>query len=388
MKITNVKAIPLEVPVLSMEVPPESLPYYRELVGIVFDSYKSVLVFVETDEGITGLGECMTRVAPQAMASIVNEILRPVVIGNDPLDYELIWEQGFATMRQRGHNKGFMIEAISGVDIAIWDILGKFFNQPIYKLLGGKFRDKIKTYASSIRFKTPEDVVKETSEIMEAGFKAVKLKIGRGVDEDIAAVKAIRNAFGNTIAVMVDANSGYTENSAMKLGRAFERMEVEWFEEPIPPDNLEGYINLSRSLDIPIAAGESEFTRYGFRELITKRAIDIIQPNVGRAGGFTEIKKILAMASAFGIPYAPHTGSSGAPIMAAELHLATYAPGFLIHEYMRNAWSSEQANPLKDKIVNEKFEIFEDGYLKIPSGVGLGITINEKYKEYLVKPTL
>jgi D-arabinonate dehydratase/D-galactarolactone cycloisomerase len=277
-----------------------------------------------------------------------------------------------------------MIEAISGVDIAIWDIMGKTLNRPIYSLLGGKFRDRIKVYASSIRFKPPKEVVEEVSALIKR-FKAVKLKIGRGIDEDIAVVKALRDAFGYDLKIMVDANSGYSVNTALKIGRKLEKLEVEWFEEPIPPDNLDGYVRLAHALDIPIAAGESEFTRFGFRELITRGGVDIIQPNVGRAGGFTEVKKILALASAYGLPYAPHTGSSAAPIMVAELHLATYAPNFLIYEYMYNPWSTEQPNPLKKDIVNEDYEKFDGDSLLPPSGVGLGITLNDEYKKYIVK---
>jgi D-arabinonate dehydratase/D-galactarolactone cycloisomerase len=384
MKILDVKAVPLEVPIKDLRTPPESLPYYRELGKIVFDSYKTVLVRVETDEGITGIGECMTRVAPYAMASIVEEILKPVVIGNDPLDYELIWDKMFSTMRQRGHSKGFMIEAISGVDIAVWDIMGKAFNKPIYTLLGGKFRDKIKVYASSIRFKSPKDAVEEVSHLIKR-FKSIKLKIGRGIENDLATIKSLRDAFGDELQIMVDANSGYTVNSALKLGRKLEKMEVEWFEEPIPPDNLDGYVELAHTLDIPIAAGESEFTRFGFRDLITRRGVDIIQPNVGRAGGFTEVKRILTLASTYGLSYAPHTGSSAAPIMVAELHLATYAPNFLIYEYMHNAWSTEQPNPLKKEIVNEDYEKFDGDFLLAPAGVGLGITINNEYKKYIAR---
>lgn len=365
MRIIDVRAVGLEVPIRDLRIPPESLPYYRELGRIVFDSYKTVLVRVETDEGVVGIGECMTRVAPYAMASLIEEILKPVVVGNDSFDYELIWDRMFSTMRQNGHSKGFMIEAMSGVDIAIWDVMGKAVNKPIYSLLSGKFRDRIRVYASSIRFKSPKEVVEEVATVIKR-FKAVKLKIGRGVDDDVVAVRALRDVFSYDLKIMVDVNSGYSVDTALKLGRKFERLEVEWFEEPITPDNLEGYVELARALDIPIAAGESEFTRFGFRELITRGGVDIIQPNVGRAGGFTEVKKILALASAYGLPYAPHIGSSAAPILVAELHLATYAPNFLIYEYIHNAWSTEQPK----KIVNEDYEKFDSEYLLPPSGVG------------------
>ena len=385
-KITAVEVIPLEVPITDLETPPESLPYYQELKSIVFGSYKSVLVKITTDTGEFGIGECMTRLSPGALCDIILDVLKPVVLGKNPFDYEFLWEEMYATMRQRGHYKGYMIEAISGVDIAIWDVMGKILHMPIYRLLGGKFRDQIQCYASSIRFRKPKDVVSEVENIMKEGFTQVKLKIGRGVEEDAEAVKLVREVFGNDITIMVDANSGYNVNSAIRLGRVFEKYDVFWFEEPIPPDNLPGYQELTRKLDIPIAAGESEFTRYGFRDLITIGNVDIIQPNVGRAGGFTELKNILALAKSYGIPYAPHTGSSSGVTMTAELHLAAYAQNFLTYEYMRTAWSHEQSNPLKTDLLIENLDKHVKSKITVQEVDGLGISLNDNtVRKYLLK---
>ena len=385
-KITAVEVIPLEVPITDLETPPESLPYYQELKNIVFGSYKSVLVKVTTDAGEFGIGECMTRLSPRALCNIILDVLKPIVLGKNPFDYEFLWEEMYATMRQRGHYKGYMIEAISGVDIAIWDVMGKILHMPIYRLLGGKFRDQIQCYASSIRFRKPKEVVSEVEKIMKEGFNQVKLKIGRGVEEDAEAVRLVREAFGNDITIMVDANSGYNVNSAVRLGRVFEKYDVFWFEEPIPPDNLPGYQELTRKLDIPIAAGESEFTRYGFRDLITIGNVDIIQPNVGRAGGFTELKNILALAKSYGIPYAPHTGSSSGVTMTAELHLAAYAQNFLTYEYMRTAWSHEQSNPLKTDLLMKNLDGHVKSKITVPEVEGLGISLNENtVRKYLLE---
>lgn len=385
-KIKKIETYKLEVPITKMDNPPESLPYYQELKSIVFGSYKSVIVKITADDGTYGIGECMTRLSPSALESIIMDVLKPVVLERDPFDHDVLWEEMYSTMMQRGHYKGYMIEAISGVDMALWDLEGKLSNKPIYKLLGGKFRDDIECYASSIRFKKPKEVVEEVRNVVNEGFTQVKLKIGRGIEEDISAVKLVREEFGDSLRVMVDANSGYNVNSALKLGRAFEKLDVFWFEEPIPPHDLPGYSELTRKLDIPIAAGESEFTRYGFRDLIEVGHIDIIQPNVGRAGGFSEIKKILAIASAHGIPYAPHTGSSSGITMAAELHLASSASNFLVYEFMRTAWSHEAPNPLKDKILNEVLDKHEKGYIQIPKGSGLGIDLNyDVVKKYEVR---
>ncbi|MEM3192298.1 MAG: mandelate racemase/muconate lactonizing enzyme family protein [Candidatus Parvarchaeota archaeon] len=385
LKITNVETLILEVPISKMETPPESLPYYQELKSIVFDSYKSVLVKVTGENGITGIGESMTRLSSKALKSIIDDVLKPVIMGKNAFDYELLWEEMYSTMRQRGHYKGYMIEAISGVDIAIWDLMGKTLHLPIYSLLGGKFRDQLKCYASSVRFRKPEDVVNDVKNIINEGFDQVKLKVGRGVEEDALAVKLLRDTYGYDLTIMVDANSGYNINSALKVGKIFEKYEVFWFEEPISPDNIPGYRLLSQKLDIPIAAGESEFTKFGFRDLITLGNIGIIQPNVGRSGGFTEVRNILAFARAYGIPYAPHTGSSSAITMAAEVHLAAYAPNFLTYEYMRTPWSHEQPNPLRNEILKKNLDEPLNGRINVPAVEGLGVELNEEaVKKYRV----
>ena len=250
--ISNIETFPLEVPLKSLDTPPESLPYYQELKALVFGSYKSVLVKLTLDDGTVGWGECMSRLSPNATSSIIMDVLKPIVIGTDPFDSEVTWEEMYATMRQRGHSKGYMIEAISGVDIALWDLKGKISGLPLYKLLGGLFRDKIQCYASSIRFKKPKDVVEEVRGIISEGFTQVKLKIGRGIEQDIQAIKLIRQEFGSDLVVMVDANSGYSVNDSIKIGRLLEKYDVYWFEEPTTPDNLPGYAKIADTLDIPI----------------------------------------------------------------------------------------------------------------------------------------
>jgi len=384
--ISNLEVFPLEVPLKGLDTPPESLPYYQELKGLVFGSYKSVLVKITLDDGTIGWGESMSRLSPKATSSIIMDVLKPIVIGTDPFDNEVTWEEMYATMRQRGHNKGYMIEAISGVDIALWDLKGKIVGLPIYKLLGGSFRDKVNCYASSVRFKKPKEVVEEVRAIISEGFSQVKLKIGRGIEQDIEAVKLIRQEIGDDLIVMVDANSGYNVNDSIKLGRLLEKYDVYWFEEPTTPDNLPGYAKIADTLDIPIAAGESEFTRFGFRDLIEQGKVDIIQPNVGRAGGFTEVLKILSLASSRGIPYAPHTGSSSAVTMAAELHLAFASSNFLTYEYMRTAWSHEQENPLKKDLLVSEIDKPVNGLISAPKEPGLGIKIREEIiNKYLIK---
>lgn len=341
------------------------------IANIEFKNVYSTLVKITTNEDLFGWGESLVRFAPSATCSIIKE-LKPILVGNDPFDVDLLWQKMFSIMKSRGHSKGFMIEAISGIDIAIWDLIGKALNLPVYKLLGGGLRDRIEVYASSLFFKPTKELVEEAIRLIEKGFNSIKLKIGRGPEKDINNVKAIRDAIGYDKKLMVDANSSYGINTALKIGKKFEKYEVFWFEEPIPPYDLDNYKVLCSKLDIPIASGESEFTRYHFKDIITNKAVDIIQPDVSRAGGFSECRKIASIASAFNMPYAPHTGASGAVCIVASLHLAKWLPNFLIFEYMY------PPNPLKDTILVERPFQLGNGHITLFDKPGLGIEIDEK----------
>ncbi|AEG14196.1 Galactonate dehydratase [Desulfofundulus kuznetsovii DSM 6115] len=388
MKITNVEAISLVVPMEKAIKAPISLPYADDLAKVVFSEYRTTLVKVYTDEGITGVGECMVRLAPVATKKIV-EYVKPILIGADPFDIELIWDKLYGAMMNRGHYKGFYIEAISGIDVALWDIMGKALNMPVYKLFGGHTNKKMWSYASSLRFRDMETILADAQRFIDMGFNAMKIKIGqdpRNYKKDIEVVREVRRAVGDKITLMVDANCAYDVKTAIQVGRALEELDIFWFEEPISPDNIEGYEQICKALDMRIALGEADFTRFGYRQFFTRQAIDIIQPNVCRTGGFTECRKIAALSSTFHIPYAPHTGSSSAVCMAATLHLAAALPNFLIYEYMQSDWNKDQKNPLRWDLVQLPIKSFEDGYIEIDDKPGLGIEINEDVvKRYAVE---
>ena len=362
MKITDVKVFTLVAPLKE--------PW--RIAKVVMREMSATIVEIFTDEGIIGVGECLTRLSPLTTRSIVGEILRPILIGADSLDVEVLWEEMFSSMRTRGHHKGFMIEAISGVDIALWDIIGKALDLPIYKLLGGCYRDKIKIYASSLLFKDTEVLVKEATELVEEGYSAIKLKIGQGLQKDIKNIKAIRKAVGDDIQFMVDANSAFDASTAIKLARELEEYDIFWFEEPVPPDDIDGYAKITKASRVPIAAGESEFTRFGFKDLITRGGVSIIQPDVSRAGGISECKKITAIANAYNLPYSPHTGASGAVNIAASLQLAAGISNFLVFEYMY------PPNPLRENILQEPLPEPKNGYIEISDEPGLGIELDRK----------
>jgi L-alanine-DL-glutamate epimerase-like enolase superfamily enzyme len=306
--------------------------------------------------------------------------MKPVLVGADPFDTDVLWEQLWGIMMNRGHNKGFFVEAMSGIDIALWDLLGKALGKPAYKLLGGEFRNRLWVYASSLRFRGLETTLDEARRLRAVGFDAMKIKIGQQRQQwrqDIRLVEAVRNVVGPDVTLMVDVNCGYDRNTAMMVGRELERLGIYWFEEPLPPDDVDGYVALANALDVPIAAGESEFTRYGFKTLITRGAVDIVQPNVSRTGGFSECRKIAALASAYHIPYAPHTGSSSVVCMAASLHLSCALKDFLIYEYMTSDWAKDQRNPLRSDLAELPASPVLEGHVVVSDQPGLGLVLNE-----------
>jgi D-arabinonate dehydratase/D-galactarolactone cycloisomerase len=377
LKITRVAPINLFVPLPSTTRVPISLPFGEQIAAVVFGGYRATLVRIETDVGIDGIGECLVRLAPRATGTLVEELAQ-ILLGRDPRDVEPIWDMLYATMRQRGHVRGTMLEAMSGIDIALWDILGKDAGLPVCKLLGGQYRDRLWCYASSLRMRDLPTIVQEATRYVEQGFTAMKLKIGRDLRRTYASIAAVREAIGNDIALSVDANCAYDVATATRVGRQLEDHGIQWFEEPLPPDDVDGYAELARSLDVPVAAGECEFTRWGVKDLLVRRSVDIIQPDVARAGGLSECRRIGALSSAFNIPYAPHTGSSSAVCMAASIQLAAALPNFLIYEFMRSDWSAQEENPLRQRLVKQPVELFEKGHILVPDRPGIGVELDEQ----------
>lgn len=359
--------------------------YYENVSSRSGQGFTAVYVKITTDEGITGWGEAIAREAPSATASIINELFRPLLLGRDPLDHGILWEELFSAMRVRGHFAGYYIEALSGIDLALWDIKGKYFGKPVSKLLGGMFRDRVKTYASSIIYMSPEDTIKEVTRLLEQGFKHIKIKIGRGLETDKAIIKAIRDAFGSEVEIMADANTAYNVATAIKIGRMLERYDVVWFEEPVPPDSVDAYAEISRTLDIPIAAAETLFTKYQWVEFMQKRAMDIAMPDIARVGGITEALRIAALADSFGIPMTFHIGLSGAGCRAATLQFIASLPSHLLFIPAYEYYYVER-NPLAYQISKEPLEVFNGDYVLIPSKPGLGLGVNEaKLKDYISK---
>jgi len=332
----------------------------------------TVVVRIETDDGKVGWGEAKAPVAPQVTASIVDLLLKDILIGADPRDVLVLWERMYAGMRVRGHRAGFYLEAIAGVDIALWDLAGQAASAPISTLLGGKMRESIRVYASGIPalpLEAPDaaidDLGKEARALQAAGYTGVKMAIGRGVEGDLRSIRAVRDATGDGFAIYADAAGVYSRADAMRLGEALEELGVGFFEMPIPPEDVEGYAELAQRLAIPIAL-DSIMSRHETVELIRNRAIDIVQPDVCRAGGITECRRIAELADCFGLAFQPHVSIGSAIHVAASAHLAVAMPNSIVCEY----WIGD--NPIGAAVAKTPAMV-RDGYLFAPTGPGLGI---------------
>ena len=261
-----------------------------------YDTRTAMVVEIETDTGLIGWGECY---GPARMTAAVVQSVTPWLIGEDPLRTDYLWQMIYARLRDHGQ-KGVVIEGLSGIDIALWDIKGKHFGVPAHRLLGGPLRTEVQAYATGLYRRMSGDplryLAEEAAGYVAEGFKAVKLKVGFGVEEDAAVTRAVREAIGSDVALMVDANHAYDAVAAIRLGRLIEPYDIGWFEEPVPPEDLAGYRAVRAALSIPVAGGECEYTRFGFREVLTSQSIDILQPDTCAAGGLTECKKIADMA--------------------------------------------------------------------------------------------
>jgi len=341
-----------------------------------FPTFSATLVQIATDDGLSGLGECIVRRAPRVTRTVVEEMLAPLLIGRDPHDAEGLWDEMFRQLRGWGHYRGFVFEAISGVDTALWDILGKAAGLPVYKVLGGAGRDRVPCYASSVYFDDIPTMVDEARAQVAAGHRAIKVKIGRppqlgGRRQDVASVKAIREAVGPEVDIMLDVNSAYDAATAITVCRQLEDDDITWIEEPVPPDDLDGYRKVREGQGIPVAAGESEFGVFGFRELIGRGAIDIVQPDVGRVGGFTGARRVGALVHAYNLRYAPHTGFSAGVSHLAALHVAAAVPNLMTYEYFF------APNPLRD-LFTEPFPAPVRGFIDVPRTPGLGLEVDER----------
>jgi len=341
----------------------------------------SMIVEIVTDEGITGWGEslCHGLQPPEIAASFVQFCFKPMLIGRDPFDVEVLWEEMYNRSRPFGQY-GAAVNAISGVDIALWDIIGRTLNKPIHKLLGGAFRKEITPYATGFyRYKGkkyPEEGILEAKQHIEKGFKAMKLKIGFGVEEDIQYVHAVREAVGKDIKIMMDANCAYNLATARRILLECEPAKVHFFEEALAPEDIEGYIQLRNTTSTYISAGENIFGKTGYRHWISRGALDILQPDLMSAGGFTECKKIAALAQAWNTMLIPHVWGSGIGLAASLQFIASLPPTPMSLNPEEPMLEYDQSDhPFREDLINQAIYM-ENGKIKIPDNPGIGVEVN------------
>lgn len=361
MRITKIRSFPLSVPADDQQ---------RTSQG-AFGTISILIVLVETDEGITGVGEALARFGPKAYAELVDGLLAPKIIGMDPFAADAVWQKLFRSFS--GRSGGMLIEAIAAIDTALWDIMGKATGQPIHRLLGGMGRSHVRAYASSIPWADDAAATSWVERCLGWGFKEIKVKIGAPVEAAIARARLVREVAGPDIQLTADANWIFDVDDALTVGRGLAEHDYFWFEEPIVPEDLEGYRWLRDRLPLRLAAGESEHTAQGAAALLTARAVGVIQPDVARSGGISETRKIATLAHALHVPYAPHVGASGAVCAAASLQLAAAMPNFLTYEAILSP------NPLRQRLLRESVgeaDSLIDGRLPVPMGPGLGIELD------------
>ena len=369
MKITGIKAYPLTCQLQ------EPFSYSQRW----FQARSGLLVQVTTDEGLAGWGEVFCHDGWPAAVALLEQVYAPLVVGQDPLARAYVWEMLYNWTRDYGQ-KGLTTAALSGVDIALWDICGQAAGMPIWRLLGG-WRQQVPAYATGLyqterAMADPAALAEEAAGYAAQGFGAVKLKVGFGLERDLRNVRAVRMAIGEGVRLMVDANHAYDAATAIALGRAIEPYGIGWFEEPVVPEDIEGYCAVRAALSIPVAGGEAEFTRYGFRPLVARGALDIAQPDLCITGGISEGLRIAALCQAFHVRCMPHVWGTGIAL-ATALHFIAALPDqpSSLNPQPIMLELDRTENPVRDEILTTPIQV-QDGYAAVPQGPGLGVTVD------------
>jgi len=370
MKITDVEAIVLRQPALDQ--------------AIADGSQDDLVVRVHTDAGVVGIGEVDS--APEVVKAVIEAPashaiasgLRHVLVGEDPLDVEGLWQKMYRAAIYYGR-RGVALHALSGIDIALWDIKGKVLGKPVSELIGTPQRQRVRAYASALMPDTEDETSHKVSRLIEQhGFTAVKLgwgPLGQDPEHDVRLARAARRAAGDTVDVLIDAGLGYGADAeaAIRVARELEQLGIFWLEEPFLPDELDAYARLADTVDIRVAAGEEDTTLWGFRELIERGHVDVIQPDVTRCGGITEILRIARYAHGAGKAIVPHAWKSGI-IKAASLHVNAVLPDAWFQEYC------VAETPLNTRLTRQTFPL-QDGYVDVPTASGLGVDLDPEVLE-------
>jgi len=381
MKIKEVRTRVVQWQGKTVPLPPHFCTNPMDLLSLpqgsmqTFTFHAWFIVEIFTDNGLVGVGNA--ALAPLVTKQVVDLYLRPILIGADPWDIEFLWQHMYRKTMAFGR-KGIGMAAISAVDIALWDILGKSARQPVYRLLGGKTKPRVPVYASRLYSCELPELAAEARRYKDDGYQAMKLRFGwgptdgaAGMQRNVDLVRTVRESVGDGIDVMADANMGWTLAYAKRMLPLLEPFHLRWLEEPVVPDDVRGYAELKSYGRMPIAGGEHEFTLYGFRELLEAAAVDYIQFDTNRVGGITQARKISALAEAYSVPVIPHAGQMhNYHVVMASLNspMAEYFPVVDVEVGNELFWYIFEGEP---KVKN--------GFIDLDENVaGLGLTVNEQ----------
>ena len=341
---------------------------------------QTLLVKITTDQGVVGWGESHAVMTPHVVQTVITDLFRPILLGQDARQIEAIWEKMYSTQRLRGYGTGYFTRAMAGIDIALWDIVGRAAGMPVYQLLGGKFRDSIPTY-QGVGGISPEEVRENSQALLERGFPNQKMSLAKGRGEqvrDVNRVFAAAEVLDGKGQILVDSLAGYTLAEATRVGRELDTIKnLGWWEDVLMPEDYGAYQILADRLDTPICAGEQYSNRFQFRDLFERRACDIVNPDTSRVG-ITEAKRIAIMADAYNILLAPHSSMGSAPYRASAIHLCAATPNAVILEggesYTRAFGNAILKVPLP----------YKPGRVGVPTGPGLGFEFDQKELAKLV----
>jgi D-galactarolactone cycloisomerase len=354
------------------------------------DKRSAMVVEVKTDEGISGWGEslCHGLQPPEIAASFVEFCFKPMLVGRDPFDVEVLWEEMYN--RTRPFGGGAAVNATSGIDIALWDVIGRSLGKPVHKLLGGAFRTEVIPYATGFYRRQgevyPETGIEEAKRHLSEGFGAMKLKVGFGVEADLEYVHAIREAVGPEVRLMMDANCAYGVPAARRILLEGRDARVHFFEEPLAPEDLEGYRSLRNLTTTYLAAGENVFGKIGYRRWISEGAVDILQPDLCSSGGFTECKKIAAIAQAWNTAIVPHVWGTGIGLAASLQLIATLPPAPLSlnpEEPMLEYDTS--SHPFREDLIYGAISM-KNEKVAVPQRPGIGVEVDRGVLEQYGSP--
>ncbi|MCB0106971.1 MAG: mandelate racemase/muconate lactonizing enzyme family protein [Caldilineaceae bacterium] len=333
-------------------------------------AHETCLVRLETDTGLVGWGEAQAPVGARATKALVEDLCRPVVLGRDPFDVEFLWYRLYSAMRERGHITGFYVDALAGIDLALYDLLGKALNKPAYKLIGGAFRAEVQVYAG-LGGSDPAQVAENAeTHVTQHGYRALKLHLRSATPELLTIVRAVRERVGPAVDLMVDIHMLRDVSGEIELGRGLEELGVRWLESPCQPEDVRGQAEIARALDMQVATGEWLRTVWEWRQWIEARAFDVAMPDIARTG-LSEGKRIAALCDSFNLPIAPHVGGGGILSVAASVHYAAAIPNFQILEH------SHAAHAVKGRIA-QRYPEPVNGVFVLDETPGLGVEINEE----------